>query len=99
MIRSKHFIFTVLLVSFSLLVNAQKINGVSFVASRDSITSLHVNSVIDVNANYVALMPFGFIKSCLLQKFVLILKGNGLANENKVFVSTQKSFKTKELSL
>ena len=62
MIRSKHFIFTVLLVSFSMLVSAQKINGVSLVASRDSITSLHVNSVIDVNANYVALMPFGFIK-------------------------------------
>ena len=62
MIRSKHFLFTVLLVSFSILVSAQKINGVSFVASRDSITSLHVNSVIDVNANYVALMPFGFIK-------------------------------------
>ncbi len=62
MIRSKHFLFTVLLVSFSMLVSAQKINGVSLVASRDSITSLHVNSVIDVNANYVALMPFGFIK-------------------------------------
>jgi len=62
MIIDKHFILTVLLVSFSLLVCAQKINGVSLVASKDSITILHVKSVIDVNANYTALMPFGFIR-------------------------------------
>jgi len=62
MIIDKHFILTVLLVSFSLPVCAQKINGVSLVASKDSITILHVKSVIDVNANYTALMPFGFIR-------------------------------------
>jgi hypothetical protein len=37
-------------------------NGVSFVASRDAITSKHVNPVLKVQSNYVALMPFGFIK-------------------------------------
>jgi hypothetical protein len=37
-------------------------NGVSFVASRDSITSKHTNPVLKVQSNYVALMPFGFIK-------------------------------------
>ena len=51
-----------MLLYFSLLASAQKINGISFVASKDSIKSHHVTSVLDVNANYVALMPFGFIR-------------------------------------
>ncbi|MDB4850940.1 glycoside hydrolase, partial [Flavobacteriaceae bacterium] len=58
----KFFFFVILLLYFSLLASAQKINGISFVASKDSIKSHHVMSVIDVNANYVALMPFGFIR-------------------------------------
>ncbi|GAA4293726.1 glycoside hydrolase [Aestuariibaculum suncheonense] len=40
-----------------------KINGVSFVASRDSINSAHVNPIINLQANYVAIMPFGFIRN------------------------------------
>ncbi len=46
----------------SLLGNAQKINGISFVSSGDSITTTHTNPVVNVNANYAALMPFGFIR-------------------------------------
>ncbi len=41
---------------------AQKINGISFVASKDSITSLQMGPLLKTNANYVALMPFGFIR-------------------------------------
>ena len=39
-----------------------KINGVSFVASGDSISYKHVNHVQKVSANYITLMPFAFIK-------------------------------------
>ncbi|WP_299885272.1 glycoside hydrolase [uncultured Lacinutrix sp.] len=39
-----------------------KINGVSFVASGIPVTDEHVNPVVKVNANYAAVMPFGFIK-------------------------------------
>lgn len=39
-----------------------KINGVSYVASRDSIDQQHVDPVINLGANYAAIMPFGFIK-------------------------------------
>ncbi|WP_298530695.1 glycoside hydrolase [uncultured Algibacter sp.] len=39
-----------------------KINGVSFVASRESVSSNHIKPVVDLNANYAAVMPFGFIK-------------------------------------
>lgn len=39
-----------------------KINGVSFVASREPITKEHVDPVSNINANYAAVMPFGFIR-------------------------------------
>lgn len=42
---------------------SQLVNGVSFVASPDSISVKHVQPVINVNANYAAVMPFGFVKS------------------------------------
>ncbi|WP_437440065.1 glycoside hydrolase family 113 [Polaribacter pectinis] len=53
-----------LLILLQLSCNSQskKINGVSFVASRDSISSEHINPVLKAQSNYVALMPFGFIK-------------------------------------
>ena len=62
MILNKSFFLLLLFNFLSLITCAQKINGVSFVASKDSIETDHVTLVIDVNANYVALMPFGFIK-------------------------------------
>lgn len=40
----------------------EKINGVSFVASKDSILEDHVNPVVRLSANYAAIMPFGFIR-------------------------------------
>ena len=40
----------------------EKINGVSFVASRDSIEYEDVAPVIHLNSNYAAVMPFGFIR-------------------------------------
>jgi len=40
----------------------EKINGVSFVASRDSINHKHIDPIVNLNANYAAVMPFGFIR-------------------------------------
>jgi hypothetical protein len=40
----------------------EKINGVSFVASRIPIDSTHVIPVTQVNSNFAAIMPFGFIR-------------------------------------
>lgn len=40
-----------------------KINGVSFVASRDSIQQKNIQPLLNIHANYAAIMPFGFIKS------------------------------------
>lgn len=40
----------------------EKVNGVSFVGSRDKATQGHVDPVLKVNANYAAVMPFGFAR-------------------------------------
>ncbi len=59
----KHFLLVALLYS-TISCHAQdtKINGISFVASRDSISQEHVAPLLQLNANYAAVMPFGFIK-------------------------------------
>ncbi|MCW5515113.1 glycoside hydrolase family 113 [Muriicola sp. Z0-33] len=42
---------------------AAKINGVSFVASRDKANQEHIDQVLKVHANHAAIMPFGFIRN------------------------------------
>lgn len=44
-------------------INPTKINGVSFVASRDSISKKNIDPVLKIHANYASVMPFGFIKN------------------------------------
>lgn len=52
-----------LVVMFSCTGKGQnKINGVSFVASREEVAKEHVQEVLFLNANHAAVMPFGFIK-------------------------------------
>ena len=47
-----------------LVVSAQlKINGLSFVASNNIITNGAIQPVVNLHANWVSLMPFGFMKS------------------------------------
>ena len=41
----------------------EKINGVSFVASRDTVVQKNIDPVLSVNANYAAVMPLGYIRS------------------------------------
>ena len=48
--------------TFSCRSQTKKVNGVSFVASRDSISKQHINPVLKSQSNFVALMPYGFIK-------------------------------------
>lgn len=40
----------------------EKINGVSFVASREEVAQEHVQEVLNINANHAAVMPFGFVR-------------------------------------
>jgi len=47
--------------SAQLAPDEKKINGVSFVANRNPVDSTHIKPVQDLNANYAAVMPFGFV--------------------------------------
>ena len=47
-----------------------KINGVSFVASRDAVSQDHIDPVVNINANYAAVMPFGFIRDLKSPKII-----------------------------
>jgi hypothetical protein len=40
----------------------KKINGISFVASREKATQKNITPVLSINANFAAVMPFGFIR-------------------------------------
>ncbi|MET1258939.1 glycoside hydrolase [Flagellimonas sp. DF-77] len=40
-----------------------KINGVSFVGSRDKALQKHIDPVVRVNASHAAVMPFGFVRN------------------------------------
>lgn len=61
--RIFQFCLCLLLVSCSMTTSQkQKINGVSFVASNDSLMDNNVKPVLDINANYATIMPFGFIR-------------------------------------
>ncbi|MCH2196292.1 glycoside hydrolase [Kordia sp.] len=50
------------LLQFPCTSQTQKMNGVSFVAASEAIDQTNVDPVMKVNANYAAIMPFGFMR-------------------------------------
>lgn len=67
--KTKHlFLIGILFLQFSCTGQSKKINGLSFVASRDSININHIKPVLNVKSNYVALMPYSFIRNIEIPK-------------------------------
>ncbi|WP_339662817.1 glycoside hydrolase [uncultured Polaribacter sp.] len=61
--KATKFLFLILIfLQVSCKSQTTKINGLSFVASRDKIDSTHINPALKVHTNFVSLMPFGSIK-------------------------------------
>ncbi|MGK0429412.1 MAG: hypothetical protein ACJARX_001076, partial [Psychroserpens sp.] len=56
-------IISLLFILSSCAAQPIKINGVSFVAARDVVNDTHTKPVVNVGANYAAIMPFGFLKN------------------------------------
>ncbi|WP_298237785.1 glycoside hydrolase [uncultured Algibacter sp.] len=61
--KLKLLIFLCVFSMLSCTTQTPKINGVSFVASSERVNETHINPIVNVNANYAAIMPFGFIKN------------------------------------
>jgi hypothetical protein len=57
------FLIAVLFLQTACKSQTQKINGLSFVASRDSISQKHITPVLNSKSNFVALMPYSFIRN------------------------------------
>lgn len=58
----KHLIVFLFFITQSCASQNSKINGLSFVAAPTVIDESHVSPVVNINANFCAIMPFGFIK-------------------------------------
>lgn len=54
--------YILIFLSFLSFSQSEKINGIGFVSSQDSISEKHIAPLINVNANYVAINPFGFVR-------------------------------------
>ena len=59
--KYKFLIVFLAIINQSCSTQSKKINGISFVASSDAINNTHIAPVVNINANYAAIMPFGFI--------------------------------------
>lgn len=75
-----------------------KINGVSFVASQNAIDNTHIQPLVNLNANYAAVMPFGFI-SDLSQPEIIFNTQSQWFGETKIgakqYIKTLKNAKIK----
>ena len=90
-----------LLIFIQISCNSQdkKINGISFVASRDSISEEHIHPVIKAQGNYIALMPFGFIKDLASPKIIHNTDRQWFGETKNGLLQYAKSFQNKDIKI
>ncbi|WP_299013150.1 glycoside hydrolase [uncultured Polaribacter sp.] len=64
----KGLLFFLLTFCFACNSQTKKINGISFVAARDSISKKHIIPVQKAQGNFVALMPYSYIRNIAIPK-------------------------------
>ena len=92
-------IFCLAFFQFSFYGQNKKINGISFVASRSAIDSKHVKPVLEVNGNYVALMPFGFFRDMENPKIIYNSNRQWFGETRKGLEHYAKEFKKSNVKL
>ena len=97
--KIKLLFFIAIFFQLSHLAFCQKINGLSFVASGDSVQVKHIQPVLNVNANYVALMPFGFIPKLNESKLYFNTKRQWFGEREEGIYQYAKALKRKGLRL
>ena len=60
--QAKFFLYLFCL-GYSSIVIAQEIKGLSFVGTKEKVLPEHIIPVQNVGANWVTLMPFGYLRS------------------------------------
>jgi predicted small secreted protein len=89
------FVLMIHLVGFS----QKKINGISFVASNREIVESAIKPVIAVNANWVTLMPFAFMKTKTDTSIVYNEKRQWLGERKEGIEKTAKAFQDKKIKI
>jgi len=97
MIKNSVLFIVCISVFYSCKSQNKKINGLSFVSSRDSINTIHIQPVKKVSANYVALMPFGFIKNLDAPKVIYNRKRQWFGETNGGLKQYAREFKRAEI--
>ncbi|WP_272150540.1 glycoside hydrolase family 113 [Tenacibaculum aiptasiae] len=87
------------LICLSCKSQTKKINGISFVASPEKISHEHVSPLIKASANYVALMPFGFIKDLSSPEVIHNTKRQWFGETEEGIIQYAKEFQKKGISL
>lgn len=84
---------------FSCTSQTPKINGISFVASSKAINKQHIKPVKKVSANYVALMPFGFIKSISSPEVIYNAKRQWFGETDEGLKQYAKEFNNEQIKV
>ena len=94
--KNSYFFF--LLFSVSCLAQT-KINGISFVASNREISIEAIKPVIETHANWVTLMPFGFMKSETDSAIIFNSKRQWINERKEGIEQTAKLFKNQKIKV
>lgn len=93
------FFLSLILLNFSCASEAQKINGLSVVASRDSITKEDIRSIVNVHANYVSLMPFAYTRDLTSPKITYKYEGQWFGERDIGVIQYGTEFQKKGLKI
>ncbi len=77
----------------------KKINGISFVASNREINVSAIDPIIQVNANWVTLMPYGFMKTESDTAIVFNSKRQWINERIEGIEATSELFKSKKIKI
>ena len=98
--KTKKLLFLLLIIlNFSCKSQTKKIKGINFVASRDSISNKHITPVLKAQSNYVALMPFGFIKKISSPKIVYNTNKQWYGETKSGLLQYAKKFQKEKVSI
>jgi hypothetical protein len=90
---------TIMLIVVSHAVSQNKINGVSFVASNREINKKAIDAVLAVNANWITLMPFAFMKTETDTEIIFNSRQQWLGERKEGIESTTDAFKDVKMKI
>ncbi|WP_395076385.1 glycoside hydrolase family 113 [Flavobacterium sp.] len=93
------YFFVLTFLSFNLIHGQNKINGLSFVASNREISEEAILPVININANWVTLMPFAFMKNIADTTIVYNNKRQWWGERKEGIAQTAAAFHEKKIKI